>query len=106
MGSREERIDAADIFDWEHLAEVGEKLDLGEIRTLTDAVRLFAYDFTSASKTEHQNAILADWIRRATHLQSAETAEDVLKCLALYTKGDLKLLRRFARENGVRIRRG
>jgi hypothetical protein len=99
-------IDAADIFDWEYLAEIGEKLDLSEVRTLGDAVRLFAFDFTSASKTEHQNAILADWLRRATHLQSAETAEEVLKCLALSTKGELKLLRRFARENGVRIRRG
>ena len=81
-------------------------MDLEEVQTLADAVRLFAYHFTSASKIQDQNAILADWLRRATHLQSAETSEEVLACLAAHTKGDLELLRRFARENGVRTRRG
>ncbi len=102
----EQKIDAADIFDWNYLVEIGVKLDLSEVRTFPDALRLFAYDFTSAAKIEHQNQILADWLRRATHLQSAESAEEVLACLAANTRANLELLRRFARQNGVRLKRG
>lgn len=101
----EETLDAADIFDWSYLVEIGVQLDLSEIRSFPDAIRMFAYSFTSAAKTEHQNQMLADWLRRATHLQSPETAEEVLAALAVHTKADLELLRRFARQNGVRLKR-
>ncbi len=102
----EEKVDAVDIFDWDYLVQIGVKLELSQVRGFRDAVRLFAYDFTSLARTENQNQILADWLQRATYLQSAETAEEVLACLAAETRADLDRLRRFARQNGVRLRRG
>ncbi len=102
----EHEVDAVDVFDWNHLVEIGVNLDLAQVRNLADAVRLFAYAFTSVSKIEDQNRMLAEWLGRATYKQSAETAEAILASLAAYTRANLELLRTFARQNGVRLRRG
>src|SRR5579859_899334 len=101
----EPKIDAADIFDWDRLCEMAAYMELNEVRTFMDAVRMFAYAFTSTARVDDQNTLLADWIRNATHLQSRETAEAVLAALAEQAYGDLDLLRDFAKQNGVRLRR-
>lgn len=101
----EPKIDAADIFDWDYLCQIAAYAELYEVRTFIDAVRLFAYAFTSTGRADDQNALLADWIRNATHLQSRETAEAVLAALAGQAHGDLDLLREFAKQNGVRLKR-
>lgn len=99
------KIDAADIFDWDRLCQMAAYMELHEVRTFTDALRMFAYAFTSTPRVGDQNAQLADWIRNATHLQSRETAEEVLAALAEQLHGDLGLLREFAKQNGVRLKR-
>ncbi len=102
----QKKVDAVEIFDWNYLVEIGTISDPGEVQDFADGIRLFAYIFTSAAKVEHQNQLLADWLRDATYLQSAETAEEILARVAENMRGNLELLRRFARQNGVRIRRG
>ncbi len=102
----EQKVDAVDIFDWDYLVQIGANLELKEVRNFSDGIRLFAYIFTSAAKVEHQNRLLADWLRDATHLQSIESAEEVLATVAERLRGNLELLRRFGRQNGVRLRRG
>ena len=105
MRNGELKIDAADIFDWDRLCEMAAYMELREVRTFMDAVRMFAYTFTSTHRVDDQNTLLADWIRNATHLQSRETAEEVLAALAEQAHGDLELLREFAKQNGVRLKR-
>lgn len=102
----EQKVDAVDVFDWSYLVQIGTISEPWQVQGFADAVRLFAYLFTSAAKIEQQNQLLADWLRGATHLQSAETAEEILATIAKHMRGNLELLRRFARQNGVRIRRG
>ena len=99
-------IDAADIFDWDHLVRIGTYLENSQILTLNDAIRAFAYGFTSLANLADQNRLLAEWIQRATHLQSRATAEEILAVLANHGHGNLELLRRFAKQNGVRLKKG
>ena len=98
-------INAADIFDWDHLVQIGTYLERNEIRTLEDAIRVFAYAFTSLANVADQDRLLAGWIQRATYLQSRDTPEEILAALADHTHGRLKLLREFAKQNGVRLKR-
>ena len=101
----EVRVDAVDILDWNYLVQIGVYLDRNEIKTLHQAIQVFAYAFTSIGDTESQNRLLAEWIQNATYLQSTETAEEILHALADYSRADLDLLRKFAKQNGVRLRR-
>jgi hypothetical protein len=101
----EEGIDAVDIFDWDYLVQIGMYLDRDEVKTLYQAVQVFAYAFTSTSDTESQNSRLAEWIQNATYLQSPETAEEILRALARSSHANLDLLRKFAKEHGVRLKR-
>jgi hypothetical protein len=102
----EQKVDAADIFDWNHLVAIGTISELSQVQNFADASRFFAYIFTSAAKIEDQNRLLADWLRDATYLQSADTTEEILAKVAEHMRGNLDLLRSFARQNGIRIRRG
>jgi hypothetical protein len=101
----EEKIDAVDIFDWDYLVQIGAYLDRNEVKTLYHAIQVFAYAFTSMSESENQNRLLAEWIQNATYLQSSETAEEILCALARHSRANLDLLRRFAKQHGVRLKR-
>ncbi len=99
-------INAADIFDWDHLVQIGAYLERNEIRTLEDAIKVFAYAFTSLANVADQDRLLAEWIQRATHFQSRNTSEEILAALASHAHGDLELLRKFAKQYGIRLKRG
>ena len=98
-------IAAVDIFDWRYLVQIGVHLEQEEIENLDQAVQVFAYAFTSLDQTEDQNRLLAEWLQDATYLQSPETAEEIMLALAERTRGNLDLLRQFAKQNGVRLKR-
>lgn len=102
----QEKINALDVFDWDYLCKIGVNHSRHEIRTLQHAVEVFAYQLTSMQDQEQQNRLLSCWIQNATFLQSTTTAEEVLSALARYTRANLEVLRRFAKQNGVRLKRG
>jgi hypothetical protein len=97
----QEKIDAVDVLDWDYLVQIGAYLDRGEVKTLYQAIQVFAYAFTSTSDTENQNRRLAEWIQNATYLQSPETAEERLRGLARCSRANLDLLRKFAKRHGI-----
>lgn len=101
----ESKIDAADIFDWDYLCKIAESMETSEVKTLADAVRFFAYAFTSTGRMEEQNRLLASWILNATYLQSRKTADEILAALATEAHGDLDLLREFASQIGIKTKR-
>jgi hypothetical protein len=102
----EQKVDAVDIFDWNHLVQIGTISEPWQVQGFADGIRLFAYLFTSTAEIEHQNQLLADWLGDATYLQSADTSEEILATVAKHMRGNSELLRRFAKQNGIRIRRG
>jgi len=102
----EQKIDAADIFDWDYLVAIGTVTEPWQINCPDDMYRYFAYVFTSVGEVDKQNRLLGKWLGDATYFQSAQTNESVIASAALNLKGDLSLLRIFARQYGVRLRRG
>jgi hypothetical protein len=103
---KRETIDAVEIFDWDYLVEIGLHLEPYEIETVYHAAQFFAYSFTSTGNTQEQNRVLLKWIELATFNQSRDTAEDILLEVATATKANLPLLRLFAKQNGIRLKRG
>ena len=102
----EENLDAVDVLNWEYLVKIATFFEEWEVKHLHQAIRTFAYGFTSTDSVEKQNSLLACWLENATHLQSAETAEEIVSTLAELTCSDLQSLRRFAKQNGIRLKRG
>ncbi|MDA2913685.1 hypothetical protein MYX77_06960 [Acidobacteriia bacterium AH_259_A11_L15] len=95
------KLDAADVLNWEYLCEIAEYRELPEIKNLGQALRAFAYSFTSTASIENQNRMLADWLRNACARTPAEEAEEVVARLAYYLRSDRSLVRQLALENGI-----
>ena len=94
---------AIDFIDWNYLCSIAELIE--RPRNLTEATRLFAYDFTSTPSEENQNTMLREWLERATYLQSPATTEEVVAALAYALRCPLEPLREFAKANGIRLKR-
>jgi hypothetical protein len=103
---KEPKIDAVDVFDWDYLVRIARFLELHALRKVEHAIQLFAYRFTAMASVEDQNRFLYEWIRDATHLQSREGAEEILAVLAKHAHGSIDLLRIFAKQNGIRLKKG
>ncbi len=99
-------IRAVDVLDWEHLCRLAEYVEPSRVKHWEQALKVFAYAFTSTADADRQDAILADLLRNATVHTSIASAEEVVAKLAKDTKSDVVLLREFAKQCGVRLRRG
>jgi hypothetical protein len=97
-----EPIRACDVLNWDYLGEIEEK-PVGVAQNLQQAIRGFAYTFRSTADENNRDQMLRDLLKNATDNHSKESAEDVIKALAMHLKCDRKELRRFAKENGVRL---
>ena len=94
---------ACDVLNWDYLVEIGEKPE-GEIRNVfVRALREFAYDFTSTKDEDVRDQLLRDVLKRGTDHVSRESAEELLKTIATHLHSDRNALRKFAKENGVRL---
>ncbi|HKM91409.1 MAG TPA: hypothetical protein VJX29_12415 [Candidatus Acidoferrales bacterium] len=102
----EQKKRAADILDWEHLCRLAEYVEPSRVRRWEQALRVFAYAFTSTADVERQDQLLAELLQNATVHTSIASAEEVVAKLAKDTNSDVVLLREFARQCGVRLRRG
>lgn len=102
----EERLHAVDILDWDYLCGIAENLEPGELRTWNQGLRYFADQFTSTGNVEQQDRLLRDLLRNSTAHSSVETAAIVVGALARDTHTDREQLRRFAKQRGIRQRRG
>ena len=60
----------------------------------------------STAEEDERDTLLADVMRDATSYQSTDTAEKVIERLATALRSDHQKLRQFAKENGVRLKRG
>ena len=101
-----EKIHAVDILDWDYLCGIAEHLEPGELRTWTQGIRYFADQFTSTGNVEQQDRLLRDLLRHSTAHSTVETAAIVVVALARDTHTDREQLRRFAKQRGIRQRRG
>jgi hypothetical protein len=102
------KLDAVDVVNWEYFLEIAERLEPGErAANVAEGVRGFAYDFTSVADEEIRNEMLLEILKNGTCLGSIQACEDFIENTAAIFHCDAKLLRRFAKERGIRrLRRG
>ena len=100
-----DKLRACDVLNWDYLAKIEARPE-GDSRDLRQGFATFAYDFRSTSDEDARDTLLADVLRNATAGQSKETAEAVVARLATALQSDHQKLRQFAKENGVRLKRG
>jgi hypothetical protein len=100
------KLDAIDVLNWDHLLKIGEYLDADSAHTPDQALRAFAYAFVSTASEEGRNAMFSDILRNATFAQSEETNERFIEWLASKLRCDIAQVRRYAKENGVRLKKG
>ena len=96
---------ACDVLNWEYLVEIGEKPEGGIQNIFVRALREFAYDFTSTADEDVRDQLLVGVLKRATDHESRESAEELMKIIAMHLHSDRNALRKFAKENGVRLTR-
>lgn len=97
------RSDAADVLNWDYLCEIAELVE--KPRNWREGARRFAYRFTSTADIEAQNRMLTDLLINATANQSVDAAEDVVEALADSLGTPHTLLRDYAKQIGVRLKR-
>ncbi len=100
------KLNAVDVLNWEYLVEIGEFLEPDHKPTPNEAIRGFAYSFVSTASEEIRDTMLTAILLNATRWSSAEKNEEYVAWLARALKSDLALLRNFAKQVGVRLRRG
>lgn len=101
-----QRLDAADVLNWDRLCEIAEYIESQDMRTFADGMKFFAYGFTSTADVQAQNRMLQDLLEKATYGHSRESNEDVIERLAAWLRSPQELLREFAEQNGIRLKRG
>ena len=99
----ENRLDAADVLDWDHMCGIAEFVQ--RPKNWEDGAKRFAYLFTSCGNVTAQNTMLADLLINATFKQSRETAEDVINAVCGSLGADRMKLREFARQIGIKLER-
>lgn len=100
-----DKLRASDVLDWNYLVRLSEEY-CGTTTDRRQKLAFFAYNFTSTSDEAKRDAMLLDLLQNGTAHQSKETAEEVVRIAATNLKADHETLRRFAKENGVRLKRG
>lgn len=100
------KLNAIDVLNWDYLLEIGEFFEPNHKPTPAEAIRAFAYSFVSTASDEARDAMLTAILQNATRWSSVEANEEYVTWLARVLKSDLALLRNFARQVGVRLRRG
>jgi len=105
MASQDPELNAIDVVNWDYLVQVGEYVEC-KAHTIEDGLRGFAYAFTSTANEEIRNEMLLDILKNGTRTGSVYACEDFLRNLASLLRCDPKALRQFAKERGIRLRRG
>jgi hypothetical protein len=103
--AKQDPLNAIDVVSWDYLVQVGEYVE-ERAHTAEDALRGFAYAFTSTADEEIRNTMLLDILKNGTRTGSVYACEDFVSNLASWLHCDPKVLRQFAKERGVRLRRG
>lgn len=101
------KLDAVSVLNWDHLCKIAEPLD-DDLKAYTSeqAQKAFAYGFISTADDEIRNSMLVSILKNACTGMSAETNEEFVARLTTLFQCDLQLLRQFAKENGIKLKRG
>lgn len=102
------KLDAVDVLNWEYLVEISEHTEADENgrASFDEALRGFAYSFTSTASEDNRNEMLRDILHNATCRNAKDTNEIFIAELSQILKCDYGLLRQFAKERGINLKRG
>lgn len=102
--SKPTKLIASEILNWEYLVKIAARFD--DTIDLPAALADFAYNFTSSANDDVRNEMLTGLMKNGTDNQSKESAENLVRYVAQWLQTDHVKLRAFAKENGVRLKRG
>jgi hypothetical protein len=104
---RTDKLRAIDVLNWDYLVSLSELFDPSEkIKTADHALRAFAYSFVSTANNDHRDGMLAAILTNATRWNSSGPNETYVRWLSQMLDSDLDLLRNFAKQVSVSLRRG
>lgn len=98
-----DRLHASDVLNFPYLREIAKYIE--HPRNWPEAIRVFAYGITTTPETHSQDRMLEDLLKNSTFLQSSVSNEGVIAALARSTGSNRALLRQFALQIGVRVKR-
>ena len=100
------KLDACDALNWDYLTELSVSYDPDIARpTFSQALAKLAYDLTQTGNEDIRNQQFSEFLHALTDQTSTDSTEAVLDCLAKNLRCDIKKIRRFAKENGVKLKR-
>jgi hypothetical protein len=99
-----EKLRACEVLNWDYLVEISGRPE-GRTNDLAKALAGFAYDFTSVADEKIRDQMLIDFLKNGTDNVSRDSAEEFVKGVADRLRSDRELLRTFAKENGIRLKR-
>lgn len=99
-----QKLNAIDVLNWEYLCRVADAhSELAYTTDIQRAIEKFAFAFTQATDVDDQNEVLTQLLEDATFGNSAAANDEVLDWFAEFLCTDRRLLREFARQQGIRI---
>ncbi len=99
------KSDAVDVLNWDYLVKISDYVEVRG-RSSDEALRGFAYAFTSTSDETVRNEMLRELLVNATANCSKQAAEEFVAWLSTALHSDVGKLRKFAKENGIRLKKG
>jgi hypothetical protein len=99
------KLHAYDVLNWDYLVELSCNYDPDAPRSLTAALAKLAYDLTQTGDEEIRSLELSEFLHALTDHTSTAAAEEMLACVAMHLRCELKKMREFAKENGVKLKR-
>jgi hypothetical protein len=101
-----ENIRACDALNWEYLVQIAAELDEeNPPKTLKEGLAILAFGLTQTADEDVRDSQLSEFLHTATDHTSTDATEAVLDTLAKHLRCDLKALREFAKQNGIKLKR-
>jgi hypothetical protein len=96
---------ACEVLNWDRLVELSQYIDPDQVRQTTEVFAVSAYAITQTADEDVRDRLLTDILVRAAYGSRPENNQRFLVLLAEKTKSDLELLRRFAKQVGVQLKK-
>ena len=100
------KLNACDVLNWEYLVQVSAEYNPDVVNpTILDALAKLAYELTQSGDEAIRNQQFSEFLHRLTDNTSTDSTETALKLAAARLHCDLKMVRQFAKENGIKLKK-
>jgi|SRR5580692_10443583 hypothetical protein len=100
------KLNAVDVVNLDYLRSIAQPHESTVWTTdFERALEIFAFNFLSVPDIDSQDAVLRILLENATFGQSAESNEDTIQTFAYFIRTHPYLLRAFAKQEGILLKR-